>query len=89
MSITQFPQIEPPETGGCVICLRTVSSEDATFGPVDANGKVAVLCSGHLWDGRHLINMLADYAVEERRKFLNNGRDSLRYGEAADAWSLY
>ena len=89
MSNLQLSQIELPETVTCVICARAIASEDATFGAINADGEVTTLCNGHLSDGRHLINMLADYMAEQRRMFLSNDDGMSSYGRAADAWALY
>jgi hypothetical protein len=71
MSILQFPQgVEFPATFVCPLCSRQISPADATIGPINGKEQATILCNGHLWDGRQLINMLADYLAEERNKLV-------------------
>lgn len=82
MSIVKFPQnIVCPKEIVCALCGRRVELELVTVGPVNANGAMTLLCSGHLWDGLKFINQLADYTAAERDKyFKNNIGDIVRFG---------
>lgn len=92
MSILKLPpNIEIPEKAQCVLCGRQLLLADATLGPVNAEGKPSLLCSGHLWDGLRFIDALADYLAAERRKYFKiHGNDLFRFsGVASDAWFIY
>lgn len=52
----------------CSMCGQEVSPSVATFGPVKANGQVAIICTAHLRGGRRYISILADFVFEEKRK---------------------
>lgn len=75
----------------CALCGRLITSDCATFGPVNAEGIITILCAGHLWDGLKFIDQLADYMAEERKKyFRNNGNDIMRFGGGGqDARFIY
>lgn len=90
--IVQIPKdIEQKDTLICVLCGKPVSLENGTIGPTSVEGRVAIFCNGHLWDGPKLIVMLADYLAEQRRKFLRGHVSNIgnQGGEARDAWLIY
>jgi hypothetical protein len=78
MSIIKFPSnIKFSAAITCVMCGRQIRPVDATLGPINAEGSIALLCNGHLWDGGQLINKLADYLAEERKKLRRNSSNNL------------
>lgn len=82
MPVIQLADFETlPAQIVCSLCGRQTHLQDATIGPVNAEGCVTLICNGHLWDGRNFINQLADYMAKERAEFLrNNGHNMMRFG---------
>lgn len=92
MSILKLPTDSAvPTEVICGLCTRHISPDCATFGPINAEGNITILCAGHLWGGLSFIDQLADYAAKEREKFLRNNGDNMRHfgGGGQDAWSVY
>jgi hypothetical protein len=92
MSILKFPNnTAMPDKTSCALCARRISLEEATIGPISADGGVTLMCSGHLWDGLNFIDRLADYMAEEREKYFRaNGNNVMRFGGGGqDAWFVY
>jgi hypothetical protein len=91
MSIIHFPYNQPlPKEVPCVFCKRIISMSELTIGPLNAQGKVSLLCNGHLWDGLKFIDELADYVADERRKLLYaNGDNLMQFGGTPDVHTLY
>jgi hypothetical protein len=91
MSVTSFPYNKPiPKEIECVLCRRKILPSDATIGPLSASGELSLLCNGHLWDGRKLIDDLADYMAGERRRFFrDNDHNLMQFGAPPHARTLY
>jgi hypothetical protein len=82
MSILKFPNDDTiPAEVVCVLCGKCITTDWATFGPINAEGSVTILCAGHLWDGLSFIDKMADYMAQERAwYFRNNGNNAMRFG---------
>jgi hypothetical protein len=91
MSVINFPYNKPmPKEVTCVLCKRSIPISEATIGPINAKGEMSLLCNGHLWDDLKLIDELADYIAEERRKFFQaNGHNLTQFGVIPHVRTLY
>lgn len=91
MGIIKFPYNQPlPQIIECELCNRRITPDVATLGPTNSKGGVAIICNGHLWGGRRLIDEYADYNAAERRNFLNaNGHNLMQFGGSQDVRVVY
>lgn len=82
MGVTNFPYKKPlPKEITCAMCKRKIPPSQATIGPINAEGRVSLLCNGHLWDDLNFIDEFADYMANERRRFFYaNGHNLTQFG---------
>ena len=77
------------DTVQCAMCSEQAPRPEMSVGPYGANGNLSFICSRHLLNSRQLINLLADYIVDQRQHCLKREDFNLIEGASPDAWFLY
>ncbi len=67
MNFQTTPQY--PEAEICSVCGRYESKNEMTTGPNNNTGELTLICTSHLRNSRQLINLLADYAANQRQSY--------------------
>lgn len=83
----QIPTL--PDEIACGVCGATNQKTDMTAGPYSAAGELSFICNVHLRSSHQLINLLADYIVNERRQFMQGENFEEIKRTIPDAWFFY
>jgi hypothetical protein len=86
--ISQTSQPLVGQMSRCGLCGEFLQSDDLTAGPFDASNKLTLVCSDHIRNTRQLINLLADFIITERQRYIESHNFEI-VTEAPDAWFLY